>query len=188
LSSPSRTRKIFAAIAPKLLKALADTGDPEEALKRFSRIAGSLGAKIVYKLGRPHEDERVVSHEHLERALLRRQRAGHRLDGHAVDTFRRGPLGNRGDPNRSPFAGLETQTPRRDETTSALARRYRDALFVRAAGADDLGSLGDYVHALVAVVPDLYVLARGLAGKEIHDDLAENHLGACRRNVPQRDR
>ena len=48
LMAPSRTRKFFASIAPALLKALAATGEPDEALRRFSRIAGSLGAKAVF--------------------------------------------------------------------------------------------------------------------------------------------
>ena len=48
LTSPSRTRKVFASIAPKLLKALAATGEPNEALGRFSQIAGSLGAKAMF--------------------------------------------------------------------------------------------------------------------------------------------
>ena len=48
LMAPSRTRKFFASIAPALLKALASTGEPDDALRRFSRIAGSLGAKAVF--------------------------------------------------------------------------------------------------------------------------------------------
>ena len=48
LTAPSRTRKFFASIAPQMLKALAATGEPEDALRRFSRIAGSLGAKAVF--------------------------------------------------------------------------------------------------------------------------------------------
>jgi glutamate-ammonia-ligase adenylyltransferase len=48
MTSPSRTRKFFASIAPQLLKALAATGEPDDALRRFSRIAGSLGAKSVF--------------------------------------------------------------------------------------------------------------------------------------------
>jgi len=48
LTAPSRTRKFFASVAPRLLKALAATGEPEDALRRFSRIAGSLGAKAVF--------------------------------------------------------------------------------------------------------------------------------------------
>ncbi|HYF50798.1 MAG TPA: bifunctional [glutamate--ammonia ligase]-adenylyl-L-tyrosine phosphorylase/[glutamate--ammonia-ligase] adenylyltransferase [Planctomycetota bacterium] len=48
LTSPSRTRKFFASIAPQLLKALGATGEPDDALRRFSRIAGSLGAKAVF--------------------------------------------------------------------------------------------------------------------------------------------
>jgi len=48
LTNPSRTRKFFASLAPALLKALAATGEAEGALKRFSRIAGSLGAKAVF--------------------------------------------------------------------------------------------------------------------------------------------
>ena len=48
LMAPSRTRKFFASLAPALLKALTTTGEPDEALRRFSRIAGSLGAKAVF--------------------------------------------------------------------------------------------------------------------------------------------
>jgi glutamate-ammonia-ligase adenylyltransferase len=48
LVAPSRTRKFFASIAPQLLKSLAATGEPDDALRRFSRIAGSLGAKAVF--------------------------------------------------------------------------------------------------------------------------------------------
>jgi glutamate-ammonia-ligase adenylyltransferase len=48
LSAPARARKFFASVAPALLKALAATGEPDEALRRFSRIAGSLGAKAVF--------------------------------------------------------------------------------------------------------------------------------------------
>ena len=48
LTAPSRTRSIFAAIAPRLLSALAATGEPDEALGRFSRIAGTLGAKATF--------------------------------------------------------------------------------------------------------------------------------------------
>jgi len=48
LSPPSRTRKFFASVAPQLLKALVATGQPDDALRRFSRIAGSLGAKAVF--------------------------------------------------------------------------------------------------------------------------------------------
>ncbi|MBE7466934.1 MAG: bifunctional [glutamate--ammonia ligase]-adenylyl-L-tyrosine phosphorylase/[glutamate--ammonia-ligase] adenylyltransferase [Planctomycetes bacterium] len=48
LMNPSRTRKFFASLAPLLLKALAITGDPEGALRRFSRIAHSLGGKAVF--------------------------------------------------------------------------------------------------------------------------------------------
>ncbi|MFH0938826.1 MAG: bifunctional [glutamate--ammonia ligase]-adenylyl-L-tyrosine phosphorylase/[glutamate--ammonia-ligase] adenylyltransferase [Planctomycetota bacterium] len=48
LTSPSRTRKFFASVAPQILKALVATGEPEDALRRFSRIAGSLGAKAVF--------------------------------------------------------------------------------------------------------------------------------------------
>lgn len=48
LTAPSRTRRFFASVAPALLKALAATGEPDEALRRFSRIAGSLGAKAVF--------------------------------------------------------------------------------------------------------------------------------------------
>jgi glutamate-ammonia-ligase adenylyltransferase len=48
LMAPSRTRKFFASLAPALLKALTSTGEPDEALRRFSRIAGSLGAKAVF--------------------------------------------------------------------------------------------------------------------------------------------
>lgn len=47
LTSSSRTRKFFASLAPLLLKALAATGEPEAALKRFSTIASSLGGKAV---------------------------------------------------------------------------------------------------------------------------------------------
>ena len=50
LTAPSRTRKMFAALAPKLLKALAATGEPEQSLGRFSGIAGSLGAKAFFFL------------------------------------------------------------------------------------------------------------------------------------------
>ena len=48
LMAPSRTRKFFASLAPALLKALVSTGEPDDALRRFSRIAGSLGAKAVF--------------------------------------------------------------------------------------------------------------------------------------------
>ena len=48
LTNPSRTRKFFASLAPLLLKALAATGEPEASLKRFSRLAGSLGGKAVF--------------------------------------------------------------------------------------------------------------------------------------------
>jgi glutamate-ammonia-ligase adenylyltransferase len=48
LANPSRTRRYFASLAPALLKALAATGDPEAALRRFSRIAGSLGGKAIF--------------------------------------------------------------------------------------------------------------------------------------------
>ena len=50
LTAPSRTRKMFAALAPKLLKALAATGEPEQSLGRFAGIAGSLGAKALFFL------------------------------------------------------------------------------------------------------------------------------------------
>ncbi len=50
LTAPSRTRKMFAALAPKLLQALARTGEPEAALGRFACIAGSLGAKALFFL------------------------------------------------------------------------------------------------------------------------------------------
>jgi len=48
LTAPSRTRKFFASVAPALLKALAATGEPDEALRRFSRVAGSLGARAIF--------------------------------------------------------------------------------------------------------------------------------------------
>lgn len=48
LMAPSRTRKFLASVAPQLLRALVSTGEPDEALRRFSRIAGSLGAKAVF--------------------------------------------------------------------------------------------------------------------------------------------
>jgi len=48
LTNPSRTRKFFASLAPVLLKALAATGEPEGALRRFARIVGSLGGKAVF--------------------------------------------------------------------------------------------------------------------------------------------
>ena len=48
LTAPSRTRKFFASVAPQLLKALADTGAGDDALRRFSRIVGSLGARAVF--------------------------------------------------------------------------------------------------------------------------------------------
>ena len=48
LTSPSRTRKFFASVAPMLLKALASTGVGDDALRRFSRIVGSLGARAVF--------------------------------------------------------------------------------------------------------------------------------------------
>jgi glutamate-ammonia-ligase adenylyltransferase len=47
LTPSSRTRKFYASVAPSLLKALAATGEPDEALRRFSRIATSLGGKAV---------------------------------------------------------------------------------------------------------------------------------------------
>ncbi|MCY3023455.1 MAG: hypothetical protein NTW87_31120, partial [Planctomycetota bacterium] len=48
LTAPSRTRKFLASVAPALLKTLAATGEPDNALRRFSGIAGSLGAKAVF--------------------------------------------------------------------------------------------------------------------------------------------
>jgi len=48
LTSPSRTRKFFASLAPVLLHALAATGDPEGALRRCARIVDSLGGKAVF--------------------------------------------------------------------------------------------------------------------------------------------
>ncbi|HEY3321038.1 MAG TPA: bifunctional [glutamate--ammonia ligase]-adenylyl-L-tyrosine phosphorylase/[glutamate--ammonia-ligase] adenylyltransferase [Planctomycetota bacterium] len=48
LTAPSRTRKFFASVAPRLLRELTATGEPDEALRRFSRIVGSLGAKAVF--------------------------------------------------------------------------------------------------------------------------------------------
>src|SRR5204863_7922602 len=48
LSAPSQTRKFFASIAPRLLRDLAATGEAEEALRRYSRIVGSLGAKGTF--------------------------------------------------------------------------------------------------------------------------------------------
>ena len=48
LSTESRTRKFFASVAPPLVKALAATGEPDEALRRFSGLAGSLGARSVF--------------------------------------------------------------------------------------------------------------------------------------------
>lgn len=47
-TNPARTRRFFASLAPGLLKALVATGDPESALRRFSRIAGSLGGKATF--------------------------------------------------------------------------------------------------------------------------------------------
>jgi len=48
LTSPSQTRKFFASVAPRLLRELSATGEPEDALRRFSRIVGSLGARAVF--------------------------------------------------------------------------------------------------------------------------------------------
>lgn len=48
LTAPSQTRKFFASVAPRLLRELAATGEPEDALRRFSRIVGSLGGKAVF--------------------------------------------------------------------------------------------------------------------------------------------
>ena len=48
LTSPSQTRKFFASVAPRLLRELSATGEPEVALRRFSRIVGSLGARAVF--------------------------------------------------------------------------------------------------------------------------------------------
>jgi glutamate-ammonia-ligase adenylyltransferase len=48
LAAPSRTRKFFASVAPALLKALSSTGEPDAALRRFSRICGSLGGKSMF--------------------------------------------------------------------------------------------------------------------------------------------
>jgi len=47
-TNPARTRRFFASLAPPLLKALAATGDPGASLRRFSRIAGSLGGKAIF--------------------------------------------------------------------------------------------------------------------------------------------
>jgi glutamate-ammonia-ligase adenylyltransferase len=48
MTNPARTRRFFASLAPLLLKALAATGDAEGALRRFSRVAGSLGGKAIF--------------------------------------------------------------------------------------------------------------------------------------------
>jgi glutamate-ammonia-ligase adenylyltransferase len=48
LTAPSQTRKFFASIAPRLLRELSATGEPDDALRRFSRIVGSLGGKSVF--------------------------------------------------------------------------------------------------------------------------------------------
>lgn len=48
LSTESRTRKFLASVAPPLVKALAATGEPDEALRRFSGLAGSLGARALF--------------------------------------------------------------------------------------------------------------------------------------------
>jgi len=47
-TNPARTRRFFASLAPPLLKALVETGDPNASLRRFSRIAGSLGGKAIF--------------------------------------------------------------------------------------------------------------------------------------------
>lgn len=45
--SARRCRHFFASIAPQLLRALADTPDPDEALNNLERVSASLGAKAV---------------------------------------------------------------------------------------------------------------------------------------------
>jgi glutamate-ammonia-ligase adenylyltransferase len=47
-SAPAQVRRFFASAAPRILKALLETGEGEAALRRFARIAGSLGAKAVF--------------------------------------------------------------------------------------------------------------------------------------------
>lgn len=45
--SDRRCRHFFASIAPQLLRAVADTPDPDEALINLERVSASLGAKAV---------------------------------------------------------------------------------------------------------------------------------------------
>ena len=45
--SDRRCRHFFASIAPPLLRAVADTPDPDEALTNLERVSASLGAKAV---------------------------------------------------------------------------------------------------------------------------------------------
>lgn len=45
--SPARCRHFFAAIAPRLLDALAQTADPDRALVNLEKVSASLGAKAV---------------------------------------------------------------------------------------------------------------------------------------------
>src|SRR5207253_4506446 len=45
--STRRCRHFLASIAPQLLRTLADTPDPDEALTQLERVSASLGAKAV---------------------------------------------------------------------------------------------------------------------------------------------
>ena len=45
--SQRRCRHFLASIAPRLLRALADTPDPDAALVNFENVTASLGAKAV---------------------------------------------------------------------------------------------------------------------------------------------
>jgi len=46
--SHRRCRHFLASIAPQLLRAVADTPDPDGALNNFERVTASLGGKAVY--------------------------------------------------------------------------------------------------------------------------------------------
>ncbi len=49
--SHRRCRHFLASIAPRLLRAIADAPDPDEALNRFEQVTASLGAKaVLYEL------------------------------------------------------------------------------------------------------------------------------------------
>jgi hypothetical protein len=57
----------------------------------------------------PHDHQRVVADEDLQRAGSRRYRAGNGLDGDAIDSIRRRSFADRGDADRAPFARLECE-------------------------------------------------------------------------------